>query len=112
MLNAGAMRHQVRIEQRTTLQQESGEPRDFWLLFAERRAERVVLSAREAQAQQQQAGRALTLFRLRYLDGVLPAMRLVSNEKLYDIKSAVDPDGRGAELLITCEEQVGEAAPE
>lgn len=49
-----------------------------------------------------------TVFRLRWRDGVLPAMRLVSGDRVFNIVSAIDPDGMRAELVITAEELVEE----
>lgn len=109
-LNLGAMRHEVRIERRTTTQQASGQPEDTWLLVAERRAERIATTGTERDAAQQEIARVPTVFKIRYLEGVLPSMRLTSGGKLYDIKSAV-PDPLNVELVITCEELVGEEAP-
>lgn len=109
MLNLGEMRHEVIIERRTSEQDTAGEQLDQWILVARRRAQLVATAGRELQAAQQQVGRVPVLFKLRYLFGVLPSMRLTCSGVLYDIKSAVDPDGRRAELLVTCEERVGES---
>jgi SPP1 family predicted phage head-tail adaptor len=110
-LKLGAMRFRVRIEQRTTQQADSGEPLDQWDFFASRRAGKKVMTGSERFAAQQQFGRLPTVFQLRYLAGVLPSMRLISDGKIYDVVSAVDPDGTKAELEITALELVGEPAP-
>lgn len=109
-LNTGRMRHRVVIERRTTAQADTGEPLDQWELFATRRAERLATPGNELWAAQQQAGRVPTVFKLRYLAGVLPSMRLSCDGKLYDIVSAV-PDAQNSELLITTQELVGEPVP-
>lgn len=101
------MRHSVTIERRTAQRDTAGGQLDVWELFAERRAERVVQGGREAQAQQQEAGRVSTLFRVRFIDGVLTSMRLICAGRLYDIKAAL-PDSQNSELTLVCEEQVGE----
>lgn len=108
-LPLGKMRFRVLIEQRTNLQGSSGEPLDNWLVFASRRAGKVSAPGSEQFAAQQQFGRVPTIFRMRYVDGVLPSMRLRADGKLYEIISAIDPDdGLRVELEITTLERVGE----
>ncbi len=106
MISAGRMREVVRIEQRSPTQDAAGEFLLNWTLFAQRRAEIVRTPGREVWSSSERQGRVPTLFRLRYLDGVMPAMRLICNAKVYDIISAIDPDGLGAELVLTTEELV------
>lgn len=112
-INAGKLRHVVRIDVRQQTQDENGEIVFTWRPFASpRRAELVANPGREfweAQAEQRQ-GRVPTVFRLRYLPGVVPSMRLIYRrddlEKLFNILSATDPDGRRVELVLTTEELV------
>jgi head-tail adaptor len=106
------MRQTVRIEQRSKSQDAAGEPLDSWTLFAERRAAIQRAPGKELWASGERQGRVPTVFRLRYLDGVLPEMRLLLKKPkgewaLYDIVSATDPDGRREELIVTCTEWVG-----
>ena len=110
MINAGRMRETVRIEQRTAALSSFGEQQATWELFAERRAEIVRSPGREVLNADQRQGRVPTVFKLRWLEGVLPEMRLIHDEKLFDIESAIDPDGLGRELLVTAVEHV-EAVP-
>lgn len=110
MIRAGEMRHQVVIERRSDTQSSSGEQTQDWLLVATRRAAMQRVTGQELWTAQQQAARVPTTFRLRWLDGVLPAMRLSCEGKVYDIKSAIDPDGLRNELVITALELVGGGA--
>lgn len=107
-MTAGRMRDVVRIEQRAEDQDAAGEPRLSWNLLYERRAEVVRSPGGEVEANQQRQGRVPTTFKLRYLPDLEPGMRLICREKVYDIKSAIDPDGRRRETLITAEERVEE----
>ncbi len=117
-LDPGAMRHQVRIEQRSTTQDASGDPLPSWVPFAIRRCAISRMSGREVFSSEERQGRIPTVFHLRYLDGVMPAMRAIlpavppkqPKDRVFNILSAVDPDGMRAELLITAEELV-EAIP-
>ncbi len=108
-LNIGAMRDVVRIEQRATTQDAAGEPVLSWTLFAQRRASLERTPGREVWASAERQGRVPTVFHLRYLAGVLPAMRLIHEEKVFNILSALDPDGSRVELVIVTEELVEEA---
>jgi SPP1 family predicted phage head-tail adaptor len=110
VIHPGKMRFRVSIEQRTDVQGASGEQLDTWNLFASRRAARVAMTGTEQFAAQQQFGRVPTIFTVRYIDGVLPSMRLREGVKLYEIVSAVDPDGTKEKLTITTLERVGEVA--
>lgn len=110
MVRAGEMRHSVRLEQRTTQQDAAGQQEATWLLFAERRAAIQRTPGSEVFASGARNARVPTVFRLRYLAGVTPAMRLVHAGKVFNILSAIDQGGRGEELIITSEELV-EAAP-
>ena len=109
MLNLGDMRWRVVIERRVATQDEAGQPTDEWVNVARRRAAVMALAGREAFAAQQRLGRVPTIFRLRYLDGIEPKMRLTCDGKRYDIDSAFDPDGMREELRITALELVEEA---
>jgi len=109
-VNPGQMRHQVRIEQRSTAQDSAGDQVLTWSLVAERRASIDRTPGSEVWASAQRNARVPTVFRLRYLTGVMPAMRLICSGKVFDIVSAIDPDGRGAELVVTALELVEEPA--
>ena len=112
-LNLGAMRHVVRIEQRSPAQDPTGDQVLSWSPFVgPRRAEIVSTPGREFFNSAERQGRIPTIFKLRYLDGVTPAMRLIHStggvEAVFKILSAIDPDHLRVELVITCEELVGE----
>lgn len=112
MVRAGAMRHVVRIEVRSSTQDAAGEPVYAWSTFATVRAAMQRATGRELFESQQRNGRVPTIFRIRYLDGVTPAMRLVllSTNAVYDIISVVDEEGRREEMVLTTEEHVGETS--
>jgi head-tail adaptor len=113
MIRAGEMRHRVRIEQRSGVQDAAGEPEVTWLSFAERRAAMRADPGSEIFSSEKRNGRVPTVFHLRYLAGVKPQMRVVhiKTGQVFDILSAADPDGRRAELVITTLEHTEETAP-
>jgi SPP1 family predicted phage head-tail adaptor len=100
------MRHRVGIQRRATGVDAAGGVRNSWELFASRLAAVERATGSEVWASAQRSGRVPTVFRLRYLAGVLPAMRLLFDGRTYNILSAVDQEGRKAELIITAEELV------
>lgn len=110
MLNLGAMRHVIRIEQRSTTQDAAGEPLNTWTLYAERRAALDRLPGREVWASAQRSGRIPVVFRIHYTDGVLPSMRVVFNSRVFDILSVVDVDGHNESMALVTEEHVESTA--
>jgi head-tail adaptor len=110
MTDSGAMRHVVRIEKRAPVQDGAGEQSTTWTLVAERRAEKVATPGREFWSGQERGARVPTVFRMRNprTFEVLPQMRLTFQGKVFDIISAVDADGRGIDLSLSCDELVNE----
>jgi SPP1 family predicted phage head-tail adaptor len=102
----GAMRHRVTIQQRSTVRDAAGGVRDAWEDVATRWASMDRASGSEVWASAQRSGRVPAVFRLRYLSGVVPAMRLRIDGRTYNILSSVDQAGRREELTITAEELV------
>lgn len=113
MVRAGELRYVVVIEQRSSVQDTSGEPEDVWQLVVIRRASKKKTPGSEVWSSDQRSARVPTLFRLRFIDEseavILPEMRLTCDGKLYDIVSAIDPDGMRSELVITAVERVEES---
>ena len=109
MINAGALRHSITIQVRSSTQDAAGQTADTWTTFATRRAALEQTPGREVFASAQRGGRVPTVFRLRYLAGVLTSMRVSYDSRIFNILSAV-PDSVKSELVLTCEELV-EAAP-
>lgn len=107
-INAGSMRAQIVIQKRVSGQGTSGEPSVGWDAFATRRAEVLRTPGHEVFSSQQRTGRIPTMWKVRYLDGVQPSMRIVYRTRVYNILSAIDPTGRREELVITAEELVEE----
>jgi head-tail adaptor len=110
-IRAGELDTRVRIEQRSTTQDAAGEPATTWTLVAERWASLERTPGSEVWASAQRNGRVPTVFRLRYLAGVLPSMRVVVGDtQVFDIKSVVRPSGRASDMLLVTD-QIVEATP-
>lgn len=110
LTNAGAMRDVVRIEERSSAQDALGEPVTTWTLVCERYAEKLPVPGREIWSANQRVAKLPTVFKMRWPKEVeiKPQMRLICKGKLYDILSAVDFEGRETDLILSCEELVGE----
>lgn len=110
MTSAGAMREVVRLQNQTTVQDGTGQPRLVWGELATRRAEMTQTPGTETTAGPGRVARVPTEFRIRYPRefAVTPKLRLVHRDRVFNIISASDPDGRRVDMVLTCEEQVGE----
>lgn len=106
----GSMREVVRIESRTTSQDANGEQVASWSLVLERRAQMVATPGAELWSSKERTARVPTVFRMRYPTDavVLPQMRLVCRGRVFNIISAIDESGRRTDLLVSCEELIGE----
>lgn len=105
-MRAGSLDTRISIQRRVATQDTAGEPALAWETVAERWASLERTPGREIWNSAQRAGRVPTVFRLRYLAGVTPDMRVVAQGRVFDIKSVVRPSGRAAELSLVCDEIV------
>ncbi|MCI0571348.1 MAG: head-tail adaptor protein, partial [Myxococcaceae bacterium] len=71
------MRHRVTLQQRVSGQDDAGGVRDNWENVATRWASVDRAAGREVWESAQRSGRVPAVFRLRYLAGVTPGMRLL-----------------------------------
>jgi SPP1 family predicted phage head-tail adaptor len=110
MMRAGSMRHQIQLQTRSTTQDAVGEPANTWTDFAVVRASIDRTPGREVFSSAERNARVPTVFRIRYIAGVLPSMRILFGGKVYNITSAIDQTGIKEELMISAEELV-EATP-
>jgi head-tail adaptor len=107
-LRAGELDTRIRIEERAVSQDAAGEPDPEWVLVAERWASIARTPGSEIWSSAQRVGRVPTVFRLRYLAGIAPSMRVVLGQQVFDIKSVVRPSGRSSEMLLVTDELVEE----
>jgi SPP1 family predicted phage head-tail adaptor len=101
-LAAGAMRQVITIQNKTVVTDATyGGTTETWFDFAaDVRAKREPLSGKELLVAGAEQGIMKVRFRTRWLAGVEPAMRIVHDDKYYDIISVVDVDGLNRELDI------------
>jgi SPP1 family predicted phage head-tail adaptor len=106
MVRAGDMRFQVSLERRSSTQDVAGEPVDSWVVFATRRCAIERFTGREVWTSEERHARTPTVFRLRYLEGVEPDMRLMFGTRSFNILSVVDVGELHEQLIITAEEEL------
>lgn len=110
-MNPGTMREVLQILKPSRVQDETGQYVDGWELVASPRAEKRAQPGTESVAPgPQTVARVPTVFRIRFprTFTVDSTMRVVHREKLFQVVSAVDETSRRAQVVITCEELVGE----
>ncbi|MGE4297035.1 MAG: phage head closure protein [Desulfovibrionaceae bacterium] len=105
-MRAGRLRHTVTIEHTVSTQNAYGEMVPAWEAFATRRAAVRPLAGREYFAASGEGAEVTHEIRLRYLDGVTTAMRIVFNTRHFDIQSVINVNERGHELIIMAVETV------
>lgn len=105
-MRSGRLRQRIRIERRSSARDVAGERLPAWELVADVRAQIDGLSGSEILAASQRQGRVLTTFRLRYVEGVTPAMRVVVGSRVFNVIDAIPQRGIKRELVITAQELV------
>jgi SPP1 family predicted phage head-tail adaptor len=113
MIRVGSMRHVMRVEKRSTTRDAAGEPLHTWTTLIERMCAIERAPGSEVWASAGKNSRVPAVFRTRYEQVIMTAVgandvRVIVNEKLYDISSAYDPDGLKHEMIVTATEKVQE----
>lgn len=84
-MRAGALRHRIEIQYISEGRDEFGEPNGEWTQLAKVWAAINTKNGREFFAAQKVVGESDYVFETRYLDGVHNGMRIVYNNKPYEI---------------------------
>jgi len=109
MIRAGELKHKIVIQQSTLGGAGAyGGQVKSWSTFATVWAKIRPTSGRkliEAQAAQSKVDTEITI---RYLAGVLPAMRVSYNSAIYDIDAVINRDLANKEMLLMCSTGVNE----
>ena len=105
-MRAGKLRNKIIIESKVDTVNSVGDAIPAWSTFATVWAEIVTQSGREFQNAQQIHSTLNLMLKIRYIDGVLPQMRINNGGRYYNILSSVDPDGRRVMLTVMCDEQL------
>lgn len=107
MLHLGKMRHRIEIQVRDVEPTETGEPGYSWSEFATIWSSvEPLLGGYEAVASRQRQARVPTRFRIRYLGGIRAEMRVVWDERWFNITEVQQIDGKRHEMILLTEELV------
>lgn len=101
-MEAGRLREEIVIQEKSVVRDAFGGETVSWVTFASVRAEVQPIAGREYVAMRQAQAEISIRFRLRYVAGVTPAMRVSWNGGTYDIVEAINVNARNRELELLC----------
>jgi SPP1 family predicted phage head-tail adaptor len=99
-MRSGKLRHTVTLQSLVETQDGYGGTTESWTDFATVRASVEPLQGREYFAAQQERAEVTTRFRIRYIPGVLPTMRIMFDGRAFNIESIINPNERNRELHL------------
>lgn len=95
------MRWLISIESTTETRGSNGETLNSWAEFASARAEVIPLNGKESYLSNQDLAERMVNFRIRYIAGITPKMRILHDGRYFDIHSVTHlfERGRTTEIL-------------
>jgi len=105
-VNIGKLRHRVTIQNKVTLPDGYGGVTSTWQDVATVWASVEPLNGRELYAAQQVKAELTHRIRIRYMSGIKPEMRIVFDNRSFDIEAIIDPEERHESLELLCSEVV------
>lgn len=103
-MQIGKLRHRVTIQKQINSQTDYGAVVTKWRNIATVWAEVKPLSGREYFSAQQVQSEVTTQIWIRYQKGIEPTMRVVHNDKHYEILAVLNHNGLGISLQLMCKE--------
>ena len=100
-MRAGKLDKTVTIERATTIVDDYGTPTPGWATVATVRAQLVQQSTEEFMRGWGTSSEAVTVFRIRHMDGITPADRVTLGSAAYDLKE-IKELGRREGLELRC----------
>ena len=105
-MRSAALRHKITIQELTEAQNGTGEIIKTWVDVMTVRSAYEPLTGKEQYAEDQLQATSNTRFRIRYRDGIKPAMRIVYDSRFFDIKAALNLGGRSKQIHLMAVERV------
>jgi SPP1 family predicted phage head-tail adaptor len=105
-MDAGQLNKKIYIQQQTQDQNEYGEQETIWTTIATVYAKIKPLVGKEFIAAQQISTNITHDITTRYLRCVKPKMRVLYNDRYFDILSVINPDEKREWLYLKCREVV------
>lgn len=103
-MEAGRLRQRVTIQEKDPTQDEYGEEVPTWSDVATVWAAVEPLRGREFLEAQRVGAEVTTRIRIRYRDGIVPEMRVVWGDHVYDIEAVIPVKERQREIHLMCKE--------
>lgn len=101
-MRSGRLRHRVEIKQRTVGRDAAGGSLQTLSLIASTRGHIAPATGREFWAAQHVATEYDAVISMRFRTDITEEMELHIKDRVYDVKSIVDPTGYGRELKVLC----------
>lgn len=99
-MRAGALRHQLVLQEKSVSRDAYGGEVISWSTFAIVPGEAAPISGREIVQMRMADADVTTRFRIRHVVGVKPTMRVLWDSLPFNITSVIDVGGRGRELEL------------
>lgn len=106
-MRPGDLRHRITLQQKVETRDEFGGVTETWQDVATIHAAIEPLKGREFFAAQQVQADTTGRIRIRYREGVVPAMRAKFGARVYDLQSVINVDERNRELHLLVREVIG-----
>lgn len=103
-MNAGALRHVIKIEERTITQGDYGEPIKNWQEFATVRADIQTLRGKEFLEGIAAQAEVTHKIRVRYITGIKPNMRIKHCGRTFTLLYQINVNERNREVHLYCKE--------
>jgi SPP1 family predicted phage head-tail adaptor len=105
-MRAGRLRHRVVIQDYTESQNTYGEATKNWTDYATVWAAVEPIKGREFWQSQQVNAEIDVKITMRYITGVKPKMRVVSDSRIFEIEAVINVEERNRELQLLAKESV------
>jgi SPP1 family predicted phage head-tail adaptor len=105
-ISIGQLRHRITIQRATETSAEDASVVQTWSTFANLYAEIVPLNGSESYVAQGINASVVYRITTRYIAGVVPKMRILWGDRVFEIAGVRNIDSRGRWLVMNCEESV------
>ena len=105
-MKIGTLRHRVKIQTYTAFRDSFGAEEPEWTDVATAWASVTPISGKEYFASAQLNAELTTKITMRYLCGITPKMRVVFDERIFEIVSVINYEERNVEINLLCKESV------
>jgi SPP1 family predicted phage head-tail adaptor len=107
-MKIGRLRHRIKLQTYTAFRDSFGAEEPEWTDVATVWASVTPASGKEYFASAQTNAELTTKITMRYLSGITPNMRVVFDERIFEIVSVLNYEERNVELNLLCKESVSD----